>query len=755
MTTLPQAAPLRLPRPVSSSPLAIPTGPVSPVAGMVAQVQSGAQMSGADVWRVIRSNLWLIIIMVVVSAGIGYAANSWLQKYHSRYTSVGTLQVVAPEASDLGPSNFDTGNLALDLKTHATMLKDPSLVTQIFQNQENEEFRNTSWFKQFSQSTIQDAKEDLADNLEVSIVPESRLIRVGMTCNDASSARVIVNTVAEQYIRNQKEINENKEYERHKDLEDRQVREEMYLKTVNGEIADYESQLNEGGITGTLNKVSTKDMELSELLQKSLQLQLDLAAAQDNYTNLYNQISADQDPPKVAEAIAGDPEVAVYRADVNNLELSVAETLESLGPENSTVKELLARQQLLEGKLNAATAEARIRYRTQAIEDSHEAVTQSKRALDQMNTRIESLRGDMAHLTDVMTTLLQKQSEKEGYEAKLKEINDRLDQIADYAVKRDFSSIQWDAKPELPEVPSFPKLGVVMTLSIFIGLALALGIAFLRELLDTTIRSPRDITRVGNMNVLGMVPHEDDDPQSAGARLPVVIFEAPHSMMAEQLRQVRTRLQHSSSLDTTRSILVTSPSPGDGKSTIACNLASGLALNGRRILLVDANFRRPELHRVFNLNNEQGFSDVLNSLEMFESAMHETQVPNLFVIPSGPKPTNATELLESQLLIDFIERALEEFDHVIFDSGPLLFVSETVALAPRVDGVVTVVRARTNSRGVLSRMRENLRQVKAEHLGIVLNAVRTQGGGYYGRNIRTYYEYQNGGPTTGGGGRAA
>jgi capsular exopolysaccharide synthesis family protein len=284
-----------------------------------------------------------------------------------------------------------------------------------------------------------------------------------------------------------------------------------------------------------------------------------------------------------------------------------------------------------------------------------------------------------------------------------------------------------------------------MTVSIAMGLLLALGIAFLRELLDTTIRSPRDITRVGSLNLLGMVPHEDDDPQSAGARLPVVIFEAPHSMMAEQLRQVRTRLQHSSSLDTTRSILITSPSPGDGKSTIACNLAAGLALNGRRILLVDANFRRPELHRVFNIANEQGFSDVLNSLDLFEHAVQETQVPNLFVLPSGHKPTNATELVESQLLVDFIERALEEFDHVIFDSGPLLFVSETVALAPRVDGVVSVVRARTNTRGVLSRMRDTLKQVKAEHLGVVLNAVRAQGGGYYGRNIRTYYEYQNNG----------
>jgi capsular exopolysaccharide synthesis family protein len=215
-------------------------------------------------------------------------------------------------------------------------------------------------------------------------------------------------------------------------------------------------------------------------------------------------------------------------------------------------------------------------------------------------------------------------------------------------------------------------------------------------------------------------------------------------MLAEQLRQVRTRLQHAASLDTTRSILVTSPSPGDGKTTIAVNLAAGLALNGRRILLVDSNFRRPEIHKIFGLGNEMGFGDVLNSVDNFDQAIRQTQVPNLDVLVSGPKPANATELMESQLLIDFIERALEEYDHVIFDSGPILVVSETVALAPRVDGVVTVVRAKANSRGLLQRMRDALRQVRAEHLGVVLNAVRSQGGGYYRRNIKTYYEYQNG-----------
>jgi Mrp family chromosome partitioning ATPase len=134
---------------------------------------------------------------------------------------------------------------------------------------------------------------------------------------------------------------------------------------------------------------------------------------------------------------------------------------------------------------------------------------------------------------------------------------------------------------------------------------------------------------------------------------------------------------------------------------------------------------------IFDVANEQGFGNVFTSAEnsSVEAVQSDQAVPNLDLLTAGAKPANATELLESAALIDFIERALEEYDHVVFDSGPMLFVSETVALAPRVDGVVTVVRARTNSRGLLQRMRDALRQLKAEHLGVVLNAVRTRPAG--------------------------
>ena len=368
-----------------------------------------------------------------------------------------------------------------------------------------------------------------------------------------------------------------------------------------------------------------------------------------------------------------------------------------------------------------------------------------KGKLEGLTKKIENLKSDLGELSNAMVIYYALREEEKGIREQLTKIKEQIDAIMAVESSPAASRVAWMSMPETPMNRSFPKLPITMALAIASGLALSLGIAFLREATDQSIRSPRDIAKVGQINLLGLIPDESDDPQSAGARLPVVIFDAPHSVMAESFRHVRTKLQHTASLDTTRSIMVTSPSPGDGKTTVACNLAAGLALNGRRILLVDANFRRPEIHKVFGLSNEQGFSDVLNAVAAFDEVIQETQVPNLAVMAAGPKPMNPTELFESQLLIDFIERALEEFDHVIFDSGPIMVVAEAQAMAPRVDGVVSVVRAKTNNRGLLQRMRDELRRSKAEHLGVVLNAVRAQGGGYYRRNIQTYYDYANNG----------
>jgi tyrosine-protein kinase Etk/Wzc len=519
---------------------------------------------------------------------------------------------------------------------------------------------------------------------------------------------------------------------------------EARLKQITDDMRAKQINLNLDG--GGVGRMGMKDMELSKLVQEWIESQLMYEKALSFFKATSSAVQNGQDPPGLDRFIQMNyPFLTNDKYQLKSYQIERDVALDSGGAENSRYKALAKRCDMMEADYNKQMAEARAKGQIAILEELQQDMNGSKSKMEGLQAKVENLKAEIGDLNNSLVLYLTLQEEQRGLREQLKTVREQIENVMALQGTQAASTVQWKGQPEKPLNKSFPKLWMTMTLAVVLGLGLSLGVAFLREATDQSIRSPRDIAKVGQINLLGIIPDESDDPQSAGARLPVVIFDAPHSIMAESFRHIRTKLQHTASLDTTRSIMVTSPAPGDGKTTIACNLAAGLALNGRRILLVDANFRRPEIHKIFGLSNEQGFSDVLNAVAAFDEVIQETQVPNLAVMSAGPKPMNPTELFESQLLIDFIERALEEFDHVIFDSGPIMVVAEAQAMAPRVDGVISVVRAKTNNRGLLQRMRDELRRNKAEHLGVVLNAVRAQGGGYYARNIQTYYGYDSNG----------
>ncbi|MGC4031312.1 MAG: hypothetical protein QM754_06140 [Tepidisphaeraceae bacterium] len=234
------------------------------------------------------------------------------------------------------------------------------------------------------------------------------------------------------------------------------------------------------------------------------------------------------------------------------------------------------------------------------IDIAQNDATAKKTLADSLDDRVEKLRADLSEMAAARGEYASLKDEYDSYKLLEREMSERV-AVLKNATQQDTTSVTWSSVPTKPDTLSSPNLKVILPIAVMAGLAVSLGIAFLRELADTSVRSPRDIARVGPMNLLGMVARESDDPELTGVPLHTVIATAPQSLLAEQLRQVRTRLQHAASLDTTRSILITSPGPGDGKTTIAANLAAGLALNGRRILLVDANFHRPSLHKLYNV----------------------------------------------------------------------------------------------------------------------------------------------------------
>ncbi|HEX2971457.1 MAG TPA: polysaccharide biosynthesis tyrosine autokinase, partial [Tepidisphaeraceae bacterium] len=738
MTTLPQTTTVRLPQHAVS-------GVPGPAYGPAGTNAAGAfQMSGADVWRVIRANLWLIIILAVVFGAIGYVLfRYWLANYPS-YTTVGLLEIrtevltdpVTDKIRDMSDTRITT--LA---RTQAELLRSPGILSRALQN---DEIRATDWFAGFrlkdkaGEYDIQAAKKDLEKKFSAYPVPDTAVLRVSMTCSKPGDAVTIAQKIVDLHLQDQKTKAEavvtrrNTALKRIKDEFDRQIA--TSTQTVQ---SLQESVARAGG--GVEGMFSSLEVQLRALLEERSKVTGERDENKSMADSARAQLNAGKVPFEVQKTIENDGIVTNLTMEQMRTSIQEVVGLETLGSAHKDINKLNAQYGEIEKKLSDRREELRVKFGEQyasmlegMAQEKSERLVKIDKQIDELNKLHASLSSEIGRLQLNKGLLLDLTQQRQ-------QVNNVISNITASQDADSLTPISWSQQPTLPDMPSWPKLLVFVPVGIMLGLSLAAGIAFLREFLDDTVRSPRDIVRVGQMNVLGMVADGGDDPQLADARLP--IFDAPHSLTAEQFRQIRTRLQHATALDASRSLMITGPGPLDGKTTVAANLAAGLALNGRKILLVDANFRRPELHRLFGIGNEKGFSDVLNGTSSLDECLHTTRIPNLAIMTSGPKPLNVTELFESQLLSDFIERALEEHDHVIFDSAPLLVVSESVAMASRVDGVVTVVRAHTESRGLLQRMRETLRQVRAEHIGVVVNAVRAQGGGYYGRNIKAYYTY--------------
>jgi capsular exopolysaccharide synthesis family protein len=240
---------------------------------------------------------------------------------------------------------------------------------------------------------------------------------------------------------------------------------------------------------------------------------------------------------------------------------------------------------------------------------------------------------------------------------------------------------------------------------------------------------------------LGTVPHSDDEEVNID-RVETAVRDAPQSMIAEAFRVMRTNLQFSAPQDRQRTLLITSPRPDDGKTTVACNLAAALALAGRRVLLVDANLRRPALHTVFDKVGPVGLSNCLVGETELDKVVAKTGLVNLDVVGSGPTPPNPAELLNGALARRFLDQALARYDQIIIDTPPVLLASDAAVLASMVDGVILVFRAKDNSRGQAQRAVNLLDRVNAYLFGGVLNGAQVRRGGYFREQLRMFYEYQ-------------
>jgi non-specific protein-tyrosine kinase len=368
-----------------------------------------------------------------------------------------------------------------------------------------------------------------------------------------------------------------------------------------------------------------------------------------------------------------------------------------------------------------------------------EQMTFTKDQLADLENKIETARVETSNLQEQLdnansSRLIQDlQNQINILESKIGNWQDTYSQLLASIQGGNINALSVIEEASIPSVPIGPDVTGNVLLASVIGLVLAVGGAFLIEYVEDTVKDPDDVSRTTNLPTIGSLPAIKGQTNSEK----LIAVSQPLSPVVEGFRALRTNLQYSAVDKPIQSIMVTSPGPGEGKSLLVANLAVVLAQSDLSVILIDADLRRPVLHKFFQLKNRAGLSNALLSSNDKDSRfLQETNVPNLYLLSSGGLPPNPAEMLGSERMRTLIEELKTKGDILLFDSPPSLPVADAAILSTQLDIVIMVADTRRTRRKDLRTAVEELNRIHAHVFGVVLN--------HYKRN-KAYYYYR--GPT--------
>jgi capsular exopolysaccharide synthesis family protein len=478
------------------------------------------------------------------------------------------------------------------------------------------------------------------------------------------------------------------------------------------------------------------------------------AALTDAHLNTLNAQSAYEtakammdDPAKVRQLLETrqfKSETAQLRAELRQLQVAQLNLSQVAGKDNS---QLAGVQEGIKRLQNEMIDEDR-RIVEAYLEELSLQLKSARTNEQYIEQALNEQRKDVAEFNSKAADYAVLASELQSTEAFNNIINDRIKELSLTEGGGAMNIRKVDSARPGPQVE--PNVKATLAMSLLLGGMIGTMLAFLRDWMDQRLRSAEEIKHVLGLPVLGVVPHIVDahSPSKRGTHL----HHDPMSDVAEAYRTVRTAVYFGQANGIAKTLLITSPAPGDGKTTLASNLAIAMAQAGNRILLLDADFRKPTQHKIFELDKRIGLSSVLAGEAQLADAIHHTAVNGLDVLPCGPIPANPSEILNSQTFADLLKQLAAKYDHVLLDSPPIMPVTDARILAASCDATVLALRAERSTRKGAIYSRDVLQSVGSQILGVVVNDVPRRKGVYgyyytYGEN----YQYGYGNRRNGGG----
>ena len=455
--------------------------------------------------------------------------------------------------------------------------------------------------------------------------------------------------------------------------------------------------------------------------------------------------------PFSAPEVQGDARIQKLRDKLGDLKEQRAALLQIYTPEWPGVKKIDAQIRPVEDELAKAPKEVLASLKSRAERDAARETSLTKTYTGQHNTTTQQTKDqiDMAVIT----------SELEANKQLLNTFTQKLRELTLGSSGGTPSDVTVQTSARLPRAPVGPARLRTIILAFILSLVAGIGLAFLLDFLDDTIKSVDDVDRYIHLPALALIPAGHEKPKLRGGEAAtasemtaLALVNDVRSPIAESYRHLRTSLLLSSAGTPPRTILVTSSQPSEGKTTTAINTAFMLAQTGAQVLIIDCDLRRPRLHAHFNLSNARGLTSCLSGeSDDLDSLIHSYEKqPNLKLMPSGPIPPNPAELLGSDEMRRLLTTLSEKFTHIIVDSPPAISFTDASILSTFVDGVILVVHGGRSSRAVVRRARQQLLDVGAHIFGVVLNNVKVEShdyyyGGYAGYYKSEYYSDDDGG----------
>jgi len=710
-------------------------------------------------WRILKKRRWTILATFSIILALTIITTLRTTPLYQATSKV----AIFPETPNvLGFKSLEESSTDFQydvaLETQAAILRSDALAMRVIESMrldQNPKFATPSGPQVEDSLRVSSMQPDPAivaallgrfrNGLSVQLIPNSRLVQISYTHSDPRLATEIVNALVRTFT----EENFKTKYEAVTQTSDWLSTEladlQMKVQTSEEKLVRYQKDHSILGVDEKQNIVTAK---LDELNRELTAAETDRIQKESNY-----KLAAGGDPsaftrPSREGASGMLDKLREKEADLN---AQRAQLTTQFGTGYPKVAELS--NQIKQVHTEIAAEETRLQ---EQIRDEYLAAAQRENLLrtafdeqkQEANKLNESaieytvLKRDAETNRQLYQDLLQRLKEA-GVSAGLRSSNIRVVDVA-----------RTPTSPIKPNVPRNIELGILL------GLACGLGLAFVLESLDTTIRTVEEISTISTLPALGMIPQFATN-SSLRKRLTAVSIETteksdlhslityarPRSEAAEAYRSLRTSILLSSYGAPPKVIIVTSALPQEGKTTISANSALVLAQRGGRVLLIDADLRRPGIDRLFDLRSRGGLSTLISGGDKVEDVIVPfPDVPNLWILPAGPIPPQPAELLGSTVMKDHIARWRTEFDHVIIDTPPCLSVTDAVVLSPEADRIILVARAGKTTKIALRRASELLLQVNARVMGIVLNALNMQsaeGYYYYGGRYSHYYEEES------------